>query len=367
MDKAKVFMIMPFEEEYFQLFEMLKKEFGNEFKFFHAGEEDNQQNILKDIIQPIYKTDIIIADLTGLNPNVMYELGLAHSFNKKTIIITKDSLSELPFDLKQYRAKSYATHFYEFKELIEYLGKNLKGAITGDVIYSNPVKDFLELNKIDEYNWFAEDKINIDIEEGEKGFFDFIAEIESDTSELTDNINEIVDEMGLMNDVIEKSTEKIEKVNNTGGDSTTSFVRKEAKKVAKSVRKFSDGLKDHNQRFSELWDGIEKSVLGLLENKYSTYENNKDDLIVYLKSLKSLQYSANESKNSIKSFKDTLNKNLGLERSLNQAMRILDKELERYITVISQMSSSIERILDKSRFVVGNIDLFEDIKKISEE
>ncbi len=91
---------------------MLKSKFSEDFEFTNAGDEGNQQNILMDIIQPIYESDIVIADLTGLNPNVMYELGLAHSFNKKTIVITKDDLSQLPFDLKQYRAKDYDTHFY---------------------------------------------------------------------------------------------------------------------------------------------------------------------------------------------------------------------------------------------------------------
>ena len=80
---------------------------------------------MRDIIEPIYKADVVIADLTGLNPNVMYELGIAHTFNKKTIIITKDDLSKLPFDLKQYRAKDYSIHFKKFAELIEYLKVNM--------------------------------------------------------------------------------------------------------------------------------------------------------------------------------------------------------------------------------------------------
>lgn len=38
-----------------------------------------------DIIEPIYRADIVNVDLTGLNPNAMYELGVAHTFNKKII------------------------------------------------------------------------------------------------------------------------------------------------------------------------------------------------------------------------------------------------------------------------------------------
>ena len=122
MKKKKVFVIMPFQDEFFEVYEMLKINFADRFEFSNAGDEENHQNILKDIIQPIYEADVVIADLTGLNANVMYELGVAHSFNKKTIVITKDDLLSVPFDLKQYRAKDYDTHFKKFAELQEYLG-----------------------------------------------------------------------------------------------------------------------------------------------------------------------------------------------------------------------------------------------------
>lgn len=85
MNKTKVFVIMPFTDEFFESYEMIKDHFSDDFEFSHAGDEDNQQNILADIIPPIYNADVILADLSGLNPNVMYELGIAHSFNKKQL------------------------------------------------------------------------------------------------------------------------------------------------------------------------------------------------------------------------------------------------------------------------------------------
>ena len=88
MSKPKVFVIMPFEDSFYESYEMMSTHFKDSFEFSNAAEEDNQQNILGDIIKPICDADVIIADLTGLNPNVMYELGVAHSLNKKTIVIT---------------------------------------------------------------------------------------------------------------------------------------------------------------------------------------------------------------------------------------------------------------------------------------
>ena len=50
MEKKTVFMIMPFKDEFFEVYEMLKARFEERFEFTNAGDEGNQQNILKDII-----------------------------------------------------------------------------------------------------------------------------------------------------------------------------------------------------------------------------------------------------------------------------------------------------------------------------
>lgn len=93
--KPIVFVIMPFKEEILALYEKLKSDFASEFTFINAGDLDNQQNILKDIVEGIYQADIVIADLTGLNPNIFYELGLAHAMNKKAITTTMNIYSHV--------------------------------------------------------------------------------------------------------------------------------------------------------------------------------------------------------------------------------------------------------------------------------
>lgn len=358
MEKKKVFVIMPFEDKFFEIYEMLKRQFEEDFLFSHAGEEDNQQNILKDIVQAIYDADIIIANLTGLNPNVFYELGVAHTLNKKVIIITED-ISTLPFDLKSYRAKEYSTHFVKFAELLDALKKYMYGAITGETSFSNPVADFL--NTKDEQEVAASiyqrnAAITLD-EESDKGFLDYLSGIEENTEEMTTNITRMTEDMSTMSSGINTSTAEIERVNKTGGKGNASFVRKEAKKVAKYIETFSSKLRLYNQSYIELWTKIEKDTLGLLENKFAA--NNTQNLIAYLKSLKGMQKAIGESCSSVETMKKTSLNNLGMERTLNQAIRFLDGDLDNYITIMGQIVSSIDRILDKSRFVVGNIDFSE--------
>ena len=360
MDKKKVFVIMPFKDEFFEVYEMLKVRFGERFEFTNAGDEGNQQNILKDIIQPIYEADVVIADLTGLNANVMYELGLAHCFNKKTIVITQDDLSTLPFDLKQYRAKDYNTHFKKFAELVEYLEKNLNGAVDNSVSYSNPVKDFLTLEKIDNVSWFADKPMIVLEDDSDKGFLDYLADIEENTEELTDNITGINDEMHTMNAGVSASTSEVERVKKSGGASAT-FVRKESRKVAKYTDTFSAQLRVRTKTMSDLWDKIEKDTLGLLENRHASTEENKPHLVNYLKALSGMKNSARDNEQSFTNLKVIMENTKGFERSLNKAIDFLISDFDVYLVLVERIQDSIDKILAKSKFVVGNIDDYEDL------
>lgn len=360
MEKAKVFVIMPFSDEFFESYEMIKSHFEGEFEFSHAGEEDNQQNILADIIPPIYNADVVLADLTGLNANVMYELGIAHSFNKKTIVITRDDMGKLPFDLKQYRAKGYSTHFKQFYELLTYLDKHLHGAVDGSVVFNNPVNDFLDKNKIDPHNLFTKESITVDIPDGDKGFIDFLADIEEETTKMNGHIQDMSKEMNVMSTGMNECTQEIERVKKSGGSGTASFVRKQSKKVAEYVGTFSKQLKGHNEELSVLWSGIEKNILGLLENNFATSEKNKAALIKFLRSLNGMKAALVNSDESVKTFKAASLNNLGLERSLNQSIRFLDEDLETYLSITGQMAASIDRIFAKSKFVVGEIDFSQE-------
>lgn len=50
------------------------------------------------IIRDVYESDLVIANLTGTNPNVMYELAVRYSFGKPAIVIAERG-TKLPFDV----------------------------------------------------------------------------------------------------------------------------------------------------------------------------------------------------------------------------------------------------------------------------
>lgn len=63
--------------------------------------------IMDDIILMLRKADIVIADLTDLNPNVFYELGLREATKGKCINIICENSDKIPFDIGYARAITY--------------------------------------------------------------------------------------------------------------------------------------------------------------------------------------------------------------------------------------------------------------------
>src|SRR5262245_42169646 len=112
-----VFMAMPFAitEVYDDIIKPLLEIEKCEIK--RADEPIIQGHIVRDIMQYLYQADLVIADLTGLNPNVFYELAIAHALRKPHFLITQDDPNNLPFDLKSYRVLQYSYHHKQVDEL----------------------------------------------------------------------------------------------------------------------------------------------------------------------------------------------------------------------------------------------------------
>jgi len=76
--------------------------------------------ITEKILSSIRLAEYIIADLTHERPNVYYELGYAHAFGKKTILITREG-TELHFDVRNYHVIFYSSRAELEKRLKERL------------------------------------------------------------------------------------------------------------------------------------------------------------------------------------------------------------------------------------------------------
>lgn len=93
-----------FDEYYLQIYKPAVEAVG--LKPLRADDLYTPSTIIGDIWEMINSSKMMIAELTTLNANVMYELGLAHAVAKPVILIS-DSIDTIPFDLRGLRILTY--------------------------------------------------------------------------------------------------------------------------------------------------------------------------------------------------------------------------------------------------------------------
>ena len=108
--------------------------------------------ITSQIIDHLIKDELVIADLTGNNPNVLYELAVRHTVQKPVVQIMSSG-EKLPFDIGQNR-----TIFFDYGDLksVESLKESLKKQILSieqnpeDI--ANPVSGYFALEQMKQSN-----------------------------------------------------------------------------------------------------------------------------------------------------------------------------------------------------------------------
>ena len=109
MNEQLVFVLSPFEEPFDTIYQDHIRptvEGSGWLKCLRADDIYDNRPIVEDIWKYTNEARILIAELTGRNPNVFYETGIAHTVGKEVILITQ-SMDDVPFDLKHLRCIVY--------------------------------------------------------------------------------------------------------------------------------------------------------------------------------------------------------------------------------------------------------------------
>jgi hypothetical protein len=118
---------------------ILNEVLSAKFKVGRADELPHPGSITHQIIGLLYNADLVIADLTGSNANVAYELAIRHSFNKVSIHLI-DKSDAIPFDLKDERTVVFdLKNIDSIEECKEEIKKIVQVIASGKVKYSSPV------------------------------------------------------------------------------------------------------------------------------------------------------------------------------------------------------------------------------------
>jgi hypothetical protein len=106
-DTDLVSVMMPFTAKFDAVYSALQEAASSAgLKCMRADDFWEHHAVIQDIVNLIARARVVICDCSGRNPNVFYEVGIAHSLGKEVILITQ-SENDVPFDLRHLRYVHY--------------------------------------------------------------------------------------------------------------------------------------------------------------------------------------------------------------------------------------------------------------------
>jgi hypothetical protein len=106
--ERKIFVLMPYSESWSdRTYRVLKQTIEGVGFVSQRADDLFNQNVMEDVWSGILSARFFLADITARNPNVFYELGIAHTLGKDVILITQN-VADIPFDLQGHRCLVYS-------------------------------------------------------------------------------------------------------------------------------------------------------------------------------------------------------------------------------------------------------------------
>ena len=360
--KPTAFVIMPFDEElepvYTQFIKPVLEDEG--FDVERADNIESQQNIIKDILNKIRSSDLIVADLTDLNPNVFYELGLAHAFRKPVLLLTQ-SIDEVPFDLKSYRLLEYSTHFAEIASAQATLKSYAEGSRKGNIDFGSPVTDFVPIDEMLHMpsatnmerspSTSSTNSSEQDTEVETPGFLDHQMALTDGYERIAAMVAGATTDIQTLTQHVENTTEEANAISSHPNASSPRAARNIFRRLATRVGEFNSKMKEHNAGFAEVLkqtgDGLEHMVAFLIQSPDVSEEQwNK-----FYDQLGDFENTGSEAKVACLLFADIMWNLPNIESRLNRAASVGSEELRIMAAQLDRIVASVSRA--KQRIPVG--------------
>jgi hypothetical protein len=351
----RAFVLMPFDPEFDAVFNDLVKpaleEVGYDVK--RADSLLNQQNILKDIVRGIAEADLVVADLTSLNANVFYELGISHTMQRPTVLLRQPS-EDIPFDLRSYRVISYSTHFLEVPKLSQKLKEIGEKAKSDKLGFGNPVADFLpqtwrvkfpQATKADKAVMETEGERKIETEEEEKGIWDFIVDSEKsmkDISECMERMTKATQEIGKNT---QQRTAEVQKIVKSGLPGTAYRVHKITSAVATDMIQHAKILEEEQPKLHNAWESFDENTSGFVQTTRIHTKEDKEATLKFRSSVDELSSGISCALKGVQRYREAIANMRGISRDINRASKRTAHILDLLISDLEGADSYCTKVL----------------------
>lgn len=184
VERNRCFFLMPFSQEFDVIYGTIKQAL-NDFEFIcnRADEIMGSTPIIAKILNEIMKSQYIIVDLTESNPNVFYELGIAHTIKEaRNVLLLKQKNFKVPFDISHLTYTEYDPH--NLKLLTSLIINFLNDSRAKNTFYDALCRQGI-INYIDENN---NDYIESMLQELPDNIINILTQILTEESEIDESI-----------------------------------------------------------------------------------------------------------------------------------------------------------------------------------
>lgn len=368
-DSATAFVIMPFEAEFDPIYNSFIKTTMESAGFFvtRADENTNSRNAVNEIIDSIVKCCVVVADLTDSNPNVYYELALAHSLHKPVIVLTQD-IEALPFNIRAYHVIHYSTHFAEVDKARSALFRTAEGIRSGSTIFGNPYSDYTrtDIKAICQdgghshaLNLKDDDTL---VDSDEPGILDHRVAVEEGFERLnqsTQSIGARTEELGSRITAITADLAKTQE----GDVHRPDQARRQRTFVmlmAQELNTYARFLSEKNDAYGNAIESARPALEVLLRDAIPTTDGDMEARDALLITLENTEIATKGFRDSTKSAAKTLSDLPSLEKSFNRARNLVVEQIRRLTANIDQtlfmLSRAREILRPTERVSTGETD-----------
>jgi hypothetical protein len=286
--------------------------------------------IPEQVFRRLRDDDVVIADLTGANANVMYELGLRHTLDKLTLQVGE--YGRLPFDVSVIRTVMFSRSpnglIAARKELAELLVAGLEGQY--DAVSATRIwKEFgplVEETEPPDETPRPDDEQEL---EGPKGFVEILADAEESQEVMVEATALVAGAVEKMGGLAEEAAAKMDRSDAQGRGMKGRLAI--AVEYADGLKKIADELERDVETFVEAMDAVSKGNLiliqGLEEDPAQLDQGSGRDFAL---SVRRMAQTVRETSGSLSGLVEIIAENAKAARVLREPSRRVAEALQRF-------------------------------------
>lgn len=338
----RLFVLMPFDDDLQQVYERLfRAPFQDAgYEVSRADDITSHRNILADIVQSIQHSDLILADLTLSNPNVYYELGIAHTL-KKPVVLVAQNVASVPFDLQSYRVVGYSVHFAKMEESIRGMRELAKKILAGKVQFANPVTDFADPGTSGERRSADVETSDEEDDEDEQpaGILDLHADLEENTNALAQLVRDSSRRLEAMNSRLREANQRI-----TGVElGQPQRQRRTVRRLGASLKEDAKWFESFNTEYCDVLAEVESCFVGIFGVGRRLEEQDRGAVMEFVEIAEATQSQIGKAVESFTGLLQSIGELPRIERTFDRGRSLLGAEVDTYIDNLELSNAVMSR------------------------